>query len=138
MNTKLTELLNEYYGAKAVLEERCATLFKEAIQDIFAKYPAIETIAWFQYTPYFNDGDACEFGVDTEPYINGLNSYGEAHWSDDRDDDDTANPIPTEVYGEVSALLGSIPEEIMKDIFGDHAKITIDREKITVDEFEHD
>lgn len=33
-------------------------------------YPGVENIYWTQYTPYFNDGDPCTFGVYFEPYIN--------------------------------------------------------------------
>jgi len=36
---------------------------KDAFKDIFDKYPEVRSIVWAQYTPYFNDGDACYFGV---------------------------------------------------------------------------
>ncbi len=41
------------------LKQQTAVLFKE----FFAAHPAVKSIAWTQYTPYFNDGDPCTFRV---------------------------------------------------------------------------
>lgn len=34
-----------------------------SLQALIAKYPLVEAIQWTQYTPGFNDGDPCLFGV---------------------------------------------------------------------------
>lgn len=39
---------------------------KDELAELFAAVladPAVEAIRWNQYTPYFNDGDVCEFGA---------------------------------------------------------------------------
>lgn len=36
---------------------------KLAVQDIFDRCPSLSHIVWTQYTPYFNDGETCTFGV---------------------------------------------------------------------------
>lgn len=38
-------------------------LFKEAVHEIFKGHKSLERFAWNQYTPYFNDGSECLFGV---------------------------------------------------------------------------
>ena len=44
-----------------------ATKFKNALElfskDFFKLVPLVKRIEWTQYTPYFNDGDSCEFSV---------------------------------------------------------------------------
>ena len=36
---------------------------KEYSQEIFTNNPKIKGFSWTQYTPYFNDGAPCEFGI---------------------------------------------------------------------------
>ena len=43
------------------------------------------------------------------------------------------------VFTEIKMLLSSIPDEFLKDLFGDHARITISKDgKVEVEEYEHD
>jgi len=48
-------------------EQKGAAEFIAALDRIL-DIPGVEAIKWRQYTPYFNDGDACEFGIN-EPYV---------------------------------------------------------------------
>lgn len=46
------------------LQEKSKELMKEAFRDFFEKYEeVVECVFWTAYTPYFNDGEACEFSV---------------------------------------------------------------------------
>lgn len=46
------------------MRENSKELMKEAFRGFLEKYDeVVESIFWTQYTPYFNDGEACEFGV---------------------------------------------------------------------------
>lgn len=46
------------------MREKSKELMKEAFREFLEKYDeVVENIYWTQYTPYFNDGEACEFGV---------------------------------------------------------------------------
>lgn len=115
-------------------------LFNEAVKDLFAEHPEMESFSWAQYTPYFNDGDECVFGVlGDDPDINGIDGY---------------SIEPRRVYGKsvyeaehgelvpakqaVAELLNAAPEAMMKDVFGDHMKVTVTRDGITTDEYSHD
>lgn len=37
--------------------------FEELFQEFFDKHPCVEAVQWTQWTPYFNDGDPCQFSV---------------------------------------------------------------------------
>lgn len=46
------------------MQEISKELMKEAFRDFFEKYQSVvDNVYWTQYTPHFNDGEACEFGV---------------------------------------------------------------------------
>lgn len=61
------ESLDTLVELKAQFERRCreagASAVKSAAKVLFDTYPQIVGIKWAQYTPYFNDGDECIFGV---------------------------------------------------------------------------
>ena len=57
LNAKIDEL-------NALMKEKSKVLMKEMFAAFFTKYEnAVDNIHWTQYTPYFNDGEACEFSV---------------------------------------------------------------------------
>jgi len=41
-------------------------LISQGFKDLFKRYPDLKSFSWTQYTPYFNDGDECIFGANTE------------------------------------------------------------------------
>ena len=46
------------------MQEKSKVLMKEALRDFFEQYDGVvHNLFWKQYTPYFNDGESCEFGV---------------------------------------------------------------------------
>ena len=126
MTDKLQKLKNAQAEIFKGMQTESKKVFKEAFEEIFEKYPAIETVSWTQYTPHFNDGDTCEFSVNTDVDIN-----GEGEWDSDQ-------TFPKKMYNELSAILQIIPEEVLYAIYGDHKKITVDRKGITVEEYQHD
>jgi hypothetical protein len=161
----------------AELQKEFPTMFV----DLFKQAPKLKSVSWTQYTPYFNDGDTCEFDVHaSDLYVNGISEdYGHdddtevsikihaykqllteedvhinkevankcgLHWYaskgigerglcyNEKYDADVANAVK-----EISEILTSIPEELMKDLFGDHALVTIDASgTIDVEGYEHD
>jgi hypothetical protein len=162
------------------LRKEFPTMFTE----LFAQAPKLKSVSWTQYTPYFNDGDTCEFSANTDDlYVNGRHpDYDE----DDElvDDEISINPVifvklktiedvrinkelcektrrswyakagigetgwaPNPKYdadadrvcSEISTVLSSIPSEFLKDLFGDHAKVTIcSNGTIDVEDYDHD
>lgn len=56
-------MIDEYKKAKENFQNQMKNCFKEIFKEFFENYPEIQAVGWNQYTPYFNDGDTCEFSV---------------------------------------------------------------------------
>jgi hypothetical protein len=134
------ELIEKIKSEIAAFDEKrkqlCEELqkqFPDLFKDFFAKHEWVEKFQWRQYTPYFNDGDECVFGVSNDYSsleINGVDYY-----------DDSVYGIEDKkaVYAELSDILQSVPDEFYKDLFGDHMEITVNRDgTIEKEEYEHD
>lgn len=158
-------LLDEQRAIKATFQSKAQELFKKTTAEIFEKVPQLNAIRWTQYTPYFNDGDTCEFSVG-DPYftnaegdeLEDLTSYGEYDGEGDhiwcaetytlRSDssysqstrDLAALTHPQLIALEKFAVL--IQSEEMQDVmlamFDDHVCVTATRDGFDVDEYSHD
>lgn len=124
-------------GAKA-----CSALFKT----FFSKNPEVTAVGWQQYTPYFNDGDACEFSV-REFHVctrTGLDFESIGGLSDEDDE----GPIFRDRDGlgdDVGALKASIgwlaraaDDDIFEASFGDHAMVIATPAGFHVNSYSHD
>ena len=201
------------------MQEKSKVLMKEALRDFFEQYDGVvQNLFWRQYTPYFNDGESCEFSVydthitlvinkdeDEDDEDEGSTVYGpediarfketielwesfnrdpkaealkyqsyyiqkykrdpfEAdkwsgktsaqrmnEWTPDYFSLDVrrkqladaeylvANyPTLKDDYQEISRLIAGINEDIMKAMFGDHAKVICSKDGIEVEEYQHD
>ena len=58
---KLNVIIEKYSEAKKQFQAEATQLLKEEFKEFFKKVPEVKVIKWTQYTPYFNDGDPCEF-----------------------------------------------------------------------------
>jgi hypothetical protein len=132
--------------------------------------PRVEAIKWEQFTPYFNDGDVCEFSVGTpEMKVNDRPGIEEDDWDDDGfvsiwsvhleggrqrrwvsgeygwggHYEYTGPEIEQhEDYDAFSALTAAMErghfEELLYERFGDHAQVTIYKDRITVETYDHE
>ena len=126
--------------------ERIAAAKKEAQEVVKAEFEkealslldelGIDSFTWQQYTPYFNDGDACVFSVyadeprinDVDPYeTDNFPKYGTAEY------DTFWTP-----YRLIANFVTSFSEEDLEFMFGDHVEVTVSRDGIEVEEYSHD
>ena len=145
---KINAELQAFNAKKQELVESLRKDFPALLAPLFEKSKLINSIGWTQYTPYFSDGDECVFGVNNdEPYVNGHRVYDdELDFLDeqigpynDRRPNPTYNAEESAIYDDFCSLLHSIPDEFYRDLFGDHALITIHRDgRIEVEEYDHD
>lgn len=121
----------------------------------------ITEFGWSQYTPYFNDGDACTFSVhslwvrtdaDTDAELYDLDvDYGHptlgkrpaAYNRETNAREYGAYEGPDEArHDRCHALDKAIQsgefDDVLLDAFGDHAQVTVRRDGIQVDSYEHD
>lgn len=146
--TSLLKAQKEIHAKMTAMREELKTigekLFKEGSQDIFDQFPEVQNFSWTQYTPYFNDGDECVFGVNDYFKVeltNGdlLEDVENSPWRRKRLLDNGEELDLEDNLGEaLGGLLGGVDNDTMKALFGDHARITVSREGIEIEEYEHD
>lgn len=126
------------------------------------EHPLVEAVRWQQYTPYFNDGDPCEFNIyDITIKLEGDEDFAEDNWgSHPKLTDSLYVPggFVDEVTGRKEYFRDIEPEEpeliklvealnkavcgpaydILLDAFGDHAEVTVKKDKIEVESYDHD
>lgn len=158
---ELTKLKTQYLEK---VKNEGQDLLKKEFRAFFAANPDVEAIAWRQYTPYFNDGDACEFSVhDFNFRLKGSDfngeievedfedfSYGEEHpwyttWNlgPDAGDDETPEDfkkklVALEVPAREFVAKFRDHDDLMEMTFGDHVKVIATPEKFIVEEAEHE
>ena len=132
----------------ATLRQEAAALVKPMLSEFIKQNPQVKAVKWSQYTPYFNDGDACTFRVN-EPYF-----FFEGVENNDPEEDEgyDAWSMGHEKYGppvgvvsqqtikacaELATELGGI-SDALKDLFGDHVQVIVTAGGVSVDEYDHD
>lgn len=162
LNTLLQKHQDEINALQKRMVEDFNALIKASMDAFFEKYPRVRAIAWTQYTPYFNDGDACEFSVhepavlvytagtgvddesqlddlsDTSPY-DGYDSWNiRSELKKEKSDPDT-DWFTMEFHDDFMTLVKFTDNEtLMENLFGDHATVYLTREGPVVVEYDHD
>lgn len=162
MNNKKFEILHKKQKSIKKLKEEMLEvsnkIFTELTKTIFEEHPKIKSFGWNQYTPYFNDGDTCTFSANVDyMYINGtcvddsdwisekiITNYG--NWNREKKVYEGRTEVPNLNYDselvkandEIREYLFNFDEDFFESQFGDHAKVTVTSEGVSVDEYEHD
>jgi hypothetical protein len=129
-------------AAVKAFQEEAQEVVKPTLQEFMRAHPAIKAVGWSQYTPYFNDGDACTFRV------NDLYASTKDERSDSLYDDDCWNELwgePPEGYTpedwealkELNKAMQGMEAEL-EAVFGDHVQVIVTAEGVEVEEHEHD
>lgn len=166
LQSRFDALIEEQRALKAKFQTEAQAMFKETMKEFFDKNPGITALKWTQYTPYFNDGDACVFRVNDVYFTNApedelgyVNAWGEYEGEDESVwvasnithtlsskyyEDEAAKILAAGGVDEdscnfISFIISSNEmEEIMQEMFGDHAQVTATRDGFDVNEYEHD
>lgn len=165
LQEKFDQLLEEQEALRKKFQTTAQELFKDTTKEFFAGNPSITAVVWTQYTPYFNDGDTCEFSVG-EPTFTNAPDPENVHYGDyDGDAEDVFavdNPrwaltCDREYYKETQDAIAkaggidvdsceafsrmiqsSAMEDVMLAMFDNHVKVIATREGFSVDEYDHD
>ncbi len=133
MSNELAEKINQFQKES---QEKGARIVIDCIVKYLEKYPSVNNISWNQFTPYFNDGEECEFNVNTEFLINGIDEYDEEDFEEGENSDYDER---VKLHRELAEAFSHIEDSVFQFIFGDHKQITIDRNgKINIEEYEHE
>lgn len=168
LQAQYDKLVQDQRKLKEEFRVTAQELFKQTTKEFFEKNPGITAFIWTQYTPYFNDGDACVFSVGSPTFTNApedeldnVNHYGEYDgeedgiWSTDslsfvlaeerewykkeRDLILAGAPIDAESVERIQTLIGSEEmEDVMEIMFGDGVIVRATRNGFDVEEYDHD
>jgi hypothetical protein len=151
----IQEIKAKFEDARATMKREGEAAVKENFGAFFSRHPEVSSVVWTQYTPYFNDGDTCEFGVHepelklTREFVDGnpdaIKSLLRYQTVDDLVEskyhygDASAHKLPS-IEPDFAELLRPIfgLSELMEQVFGDHVKVVVTREGFQVDEYQHD
>jgi hypothetical protein len=132
---------------RAKMQGQAKTLFSKLSKVLFKNNPTLTSFSWTQYTPYFNDGDVCEFSVNGNyPTL----TFGEfemdnKHYTTTWNGDKSVPVLLTEeqlqqnlTYEEVREFIGTFDEADLEAIFGDHIEVTVTPKGTSTEEYSHD
>jgi hypothetical protein len=139
---KLEELHLAISEAKKKMLKESNAIFNTVAKELFETHEQLEEFSWTQYTPYWSDGETCYFNVN-DAMINGEEGISDWEVKDARKNKESQEKIAVlenlvEITSDVQELLDSIGEECLEEMFGDHAQITVTKDSVVVDSFDHD
>jgi hypothetical protein len=151
-----------YGTAVQAVPQRPREDLEKSIRAVLA-FESIEAVRWEQYTPYFNDGDPCVFSAGEVYFrLKGIDEGGDnedgflstydVEFSGGRHSEydyktrtytDTGAVFPQhEAFDVAKAFTKEIGSgahnNSLQELFGDHITVTVTREGISVDEYEHE
>ena len=160
----IQQLKDQMAAAREAMKTHGQTALKTAFAEFFDACPEIKAIVWTQYTPYFNDGESCEFGVNDPEF----KAFGQMDEDEDEDDfgyqyGDSCYlsnlefkrdgrtwrkpPIPPQTLTEREAAIVKAAREIksifseddlFETVFGDHVIVRATRAGFEIEEYSHD
>jgi len=142
--TKFEELKAKRTELYKQIAEESKIVFAQESKQLFERHPKLESFSWNQYTPYFNDGDTCEFSANTDyPKINGnedCSLWGTEFftWRPEKPANPDYNPEMAVIYKDVRAFLKQFDDDMLEELFGDHKTITVTKDKVEVESYDHD
>lgn len=157
MNSDISQRFNDLIQTHRMLKKQfqaeAQSMLKEAASEFFKNNPGIKLICWTQYTPYFNDGDTCTFRVNDVYFSNAegddqddICGWGEYEgenpdvWSDLWNYLPTNNPTfsANDCHAISEMISSSDMEDVLLEMFGDHAAIKLSATGFSINEHEHD
>ena len=151
----IKEIMKELKDLQAKFENESKQVFGKVMKSFFESFPEVERIVWTQYTPYFNDGDPCEFTIGEmffvphnikddddnaiDPDCMNYYDWNEYSFSSYHD---AGNPLKPSVelgtaMDDVESMLDDV-EDFLRSTLGEHMEITVTKDGIETVEYDHD
>lgn len=125
------------------LREESAALVKPLLQQFITDFPEVRQVRWTQYSPYFNDGEACVFSLHTFGFyfegddLDDSVYEHEIYRYEDFDKKEVCSPETFSACCELERQLRQVEGEL-ESLFGDHAQVTVTADGVDVEEYDHD
>lgn len=132
------ELLKKVEDARNEVAERAKGAVASLFRMFFMKHPEVKAIGWTQYTPYFNDGEACVFGVHS--FYLTLKSADFENVSDFWSDayEFTDSPKDKALKAALDNLTRLVNEDIFEAAFGDNAMVIATPKGFHISHYQHE
>lgn len=142
---RLVEAIQKIEAAQEAFEKNAKETVGAVFTEFFAENPEVHAIKWSQYTPYFNDGDICEFGVndfyfqptDETARENEDSDYGDGFYST-YNDSPSVRTASNAVDNFQALFNGQAGSDLLGAAFGDHAEIVATRDGFEVESYDHE
>jgi hypothetical protein len=162
MFDSLNNMIREFEALQEAFRIRGQEELKKVFKEFFEKAPEIKVVRWVQYTPYFNDGDPCEFRVCDPSFSNVEDVSRLGSYEGDIEDPEEGEFFIEGMYGSYSdmkkyhpevklskethkacadlsnIMCSSSMEPILLAMFEDHAQVTVTKDGFDVDSYDHD
>jgi hypothetical protein len=133
--------LEDLRKMKTAYQEALKASAKDALREhfaaLFAAHPDVAGIRWTQYTPHFNDGEPCTFGVNEPDLLlvgGDPDDEEERGWCDCHD-----TKGGTSWKDQHPAYKAAMLDEDVAETLGDGVQVTILRDlTMTVEDYDHD
>lgn len=145
---------------RAVFKENATAAISTCLKAVFEFDPNLKAIRWTQYSPYFNDGDACEFSANTddtqllyasketedqeedeEPdYEGGWEDSPYIPWNFDEKSPEEQKELmkDKELALLIRAAFEPFNDDDMETMFGNHVRVVVYRDgKVETEEYDH-
>jgi hypothetical protein len=136
------ELVAGMEAARAKVKEACAAAVGALFKKFFAEYPQVTAVGWTQYTPYFNDGEPCEFSVgDFHATTRTGVDFGQVASVYDEEEagfQDSYAIADKDVKAGVKRLGRAKDYDLFETAFGDHVMVIATPQGFHVNEYDHD
>lgn len=161
-NTDMLKNIEKLRAQLQAAEKSAAKEIMKELKDFVKNNPLIEGFKWNQYTPHFNDGEPCVFGVNG-PYI----KFDESIHKVDPDDDYMSGYIDAGDYGNLDDKFFESKEDILnteeinelkksaynavelfghlssmetelQTMFGDGVEVIVTKDGVEVQDYDHD
>lgn len=152
LKNSFKELVEKQSALKKQYREEGKKLFSVLVKEFFDKFgDEVKAFAWTQYTPYFNDGEPCTFGINDIWHITNK-AYERIKTDEERDlleesiyewdecsgdDDNKLSENANAIFNEITTFIYQ-NDEIIQELFGDGVQVTCTKEGIETQDHEHD
>lgn len=136
IRTSITQMNEKLEETKRVFSEQIREYFYSYIKEYFKENTEVQAIIWTQYTPYWMDGEPCEFSVH-EPYVI-LDGFDRENlpYTPYECEEEELYTIDYNKSSEFCSLLMEI-EDVLEFAFGDHVIVIVTPTEVIVNEYEH-
>ena len=143
---KIVEQLTKLNERRLEIANESKEILFVGLKQFMVDNPEIEAIRWTQYIPWFNDGEPCLFAVNeikfsTEKTVeNDEGDYEDGFVYDNESNDSDDNYVTETTYQNFETLSEILhdSEDSLQYAFGDHVQVTVTKDGIDVEEYEHD